>query len=449
MPSDKKTKAVRGHDEKIPAKLWQPANSDTPAPRLLDVLSQCAHFFDQLGYTKTLTALLDEAKNNGFRVNVSEWDRGCREEHAAPLLELWEEWYRLNDGFPVVPGDEQVMEEAKAEKKEKKSKKSKKEESSSDSSSSSESESDSDSDSTSDDSSDASSDSDSSGSDSEAEKAKPGQKRKRAATPSLTEDESSDSDSDSDSDSSSDESDARPTKRTKVQSKAKDDDSSDASSSSDSDSDDEDKAGGVDVNMKDADSSSASSDSDSDSSDSSSSDSESSSSSDSESSSSPPPKKQKASKKVKEESTGSAASSATLDNESDPAPPKKFKKEKKAETKPAETQDEILAPVAEVEGEPNTSGIHPDRLRQMPASNETIKQLKKQNVPFSRIPADTKVDPRFSSNDYVPYDYANRAYQDLIVTKGKGFTKEKNKKKRGSYRGGAIDLAPKGIKFED
>ncbi|OTA35771.1 hypothetical protein BTJ68_06577 [Hortaea werneckii EXF-2000] len=85
----------------------------------------------------------------------------------------------------------------------------------------------------------------------------------------------------------------------------------------------------------------------------------------------------------------------------------------------------------------------------MPASNETVKQLKKQNVPFSRIPADTKVDPRFSSNDYVPYDYANRAYQDLIVTKGKGFTKEKNKKKRGSYRGGAIDLAPKGIKFED
>ncbi|KAI7320690.1 hypothetical protein KC315_g9358, partial [Hortaea werneckii] len=251
------------------------------------------------------------------------------------------------------------------------------------------------------------------------------------------------------SDSSSDECDARPTKRTKVQSKAKDDDSSDASSSSDSDSDDEDKDGGVDVNMKDAESSSASSDSDSDSSDSESSDSESSSSSDSESSSSPPPKKQKASKEVKEESAGSAASSATLDNESDPAPSKKSKKEKKSETKPAETKDEILAPAAAVEGEPNTSGIHPDRLRQMPASNETVKQLKKQNVPFSRIPADTKVDPRFSSNDYVPYDYANRAYQDLIVTKGKGFTKEKNKKKRGSYRGGAIDLAPKGIKFED
>jgi len=50
----------------------------------------------------------------------------------------------------------------------------------------------------------------------------------------------------------------------------------------------------------------------------------------------------------------------------------------------------------------------------------------------------------------VPYDYAERAHQDLIVTKGKGFTKEKNKKKRGAYRGGYIDtMGVKGIRFED
>lgn len=36
-------------------------------------------------------------------------------------------------------------------------------------------------------------------------------------------------------------------------------------------------------------------------------------------------------------------------------------------------------------------------------------------------------------------DYGARADQDLIITRGKGFTKEKNKKKRGSYRGGLID----------
>jgi hypothetical protein len=55
-----------------------------------------------------------------------------------------------------------------------------------------------------------------------------------------------------------------------------------------------------------------------------------------------------------------------------------------------------------------------------------------------------------TSNAYVPYDYAQRAHEDLIVTKGKGFTKEKNKKKRGSYRGGMIDVdGRKGIRFED
>lgn len=54
------------------------------------------------------------------------------------------------------------------------------------------------------------------------------------------------------------------------------------------------------------------------------------------------------------------------------------------------------------------------------------------------------------SNAYVSYDYAERAYQDLSMTRGKGFTKEKNKKKRGSYRGGGIDISGgKSFKFED
>lgn len=60
------------------------------------------------------------------------------------------------------------------------------------------------------------------------------------------------------------------------------------------------------------------------------------------------------------------------------------------------------------------------------------KLAKKSNEPFSRIPKDQYVDPRLTSNKYVPYDYAQKAHEDLIVTKGKGFTKEKNKKKRGS-----------------
>lgn len=78
----------------------------------------------------------------------------------------------------------------------------------------------------------------------------------------------------------------------------------------------------------------------------------------------------------------------------------------------------------------------------LPATQENIKKLKKDQVPFSRIPQDQKIDPRFSSNKYVSYDYADRAYQDLVVTKGKGFTKEKNKKKRGKPNATKTPIKP-------
>lgn len=54
-------------------------------------------------------------------------------------------------------------------------------------------------------------------------------------------------------------------------------------------------------------------------------------------------------------------------------------------------------------------------------------------------------DPRakFSSLSQggVANDYGERAHRDLIVTRGAGFRKEKNKKKRGSYRGGEITVS--------
>ena len=87
------------------------------------------------------------------------------------------------------------------------------------------------------------------------------------------------------------------------------------------------------------------------------------------------------------------------------------------------------------------------------SSSPTLKDAKfskNKNTPFQRVPHDTRVDPKMASNAYRSYDYADRAHQDLSVTRGKGFTKEKNKKKRGSYKGGMIDVTGgKGIKFED
>ena len=88
-----------------------------------------------------------------------------------------------------------------------------------------------------------------------------------------------------------------------------------------------------------------------------------------------------------------------------------------------------------------------------PTAQASTKKSKDDKIPnerFQRVPKDTAVDEKFSSNKYQSYDYADRAHQDLVVTKGRGFTKEKNKKKRGSYRGGAIDTSGgKGIKFDD
>jgi hypothetical protein len=46
-------------------------------------------------------------------------------------------------------------------------------------------------------------------------------------------------------------------------------------------------------------------------------------------------------------------------------------------------------------------------------------------------------------------DFGARASRDLIVTRGAGFRKEKNKKKRGSYAGGEITMATHSIKFDD
>lgn len=70
-------------------------------------------------------------------------------------------------------------------------------------------------------------------------------------------------------------------------------------------------------------------------------------------------------------------------------------------------------------------------------------------TPLAELSARADADSHIS-NAYRSYDYAEKAYKDLSVTRGKGFTKEKNKKKRGSYRGGAIDISGgKGFKFDD
>ena len=45
--------------------------------------------------------------------------------------------------------------------------------------------------------------------------------------------------------------------------------------------------------------------------------------------------------------------------------------------------------------------------------------------------------------------WGEKASNDLIQTRGKTFRHEKNKKKRGSYSGGKIDMNSYSVKFDD
>ncbi|KAJ3756919.1 SRP40, C-terminal domain-containing protein, partial [Lentinula raphanica] len=56
-------------------------------------------------------------------------------------------------------------------------------------------------------------------------------------------------------------------------------------------------------------------------------------------------------------------------------------------------------------------------------------------------------DNRYENKAAPENDYGAKAHADLIVTRGAGFRKEKNKKKRGSYKGGNITMESHSYKF--
>ena len=67
-----------------------------------------------------------------------------------------------------------------------------------------------------------------------------------------------------------------------------------------------------------------------------------------------------------------------------------------------------------------------------------------ENTPFRRVRVEeVKVNPELMDNSYEGTfgntGWGAKASEKLSVTRGKSFRHEKTKKKRGSYRGGAID----------
>ena len=89
--------------------------------------------------------------------------------------------------------------------------------------------------------------------------------------------------------------------------------------------------------------------------------------------------------------------------------------------------------------------------------NDTVKnaQCKGKKTPFRRVvEEDIDVPELLKDNSFENKkgsrgDWGEKANNDLKFTKGKSFRHEKTKKKRGSYKGGAISTSVNSIKFED
>ncbi|SHO76977.1 Similar to S.cerevisiae protein SRP40 (Nucleolar serine-rich protein) [Malassezia sympodialis ATCC 42132] len=155
---------------------------------------------------------------------------------------------------------------------------------------------------------------------------------------------------------------------------------------------------------------------------------------------------------VKEVESPSKSSGTTVEH-SQKQKGKKAKHEKKRklqEDDETEEQESVLpekepeslaptTPVTEVEVVEHAES----RPKKKPTQGERFQRVKSDNVQF--------LDERLKDMSYDAKsgagDWGARANADLIVTRGKAFTKEKNKKKRGSYRGGVIDQGSHSIKF--
>jgi len=161
--------------------------------------------------------------------------------------------------------------------------------------------------------------------------------------------------------------------------------------------------------------------------------------------------------------------------EEEPEKKKKSKKSKKSET----TEEDVLD--EEVEEKPAKKGTKSKR-DEKPGDDDTDetgtgssrsgkggKGGKGGNVPFQRIKSDEVtylkvrggdveaqrlLDNTFESkfkDEYadgeVREDYGAKASAILAAVRGKDFRHEKTKKKRGTYKGGPIDMASNSIKF--
>jgi len=125
---------------------------------------------------------------------------------------------------------------------------------------------------------------------------------------------------------------------------------------------------------------------------------------------------------------------------------KKTNSEKKKGTKEKKAEDKLSKSLPAPKTQENSdSGIEEDK------KNKTLSAVPSTNAPFRRVKAEEiEVKAKFADNRHqAGFDeWGAKASQDLIVTRGKSFRHEKTKKKRGSYRGGPINVGVNSIKFD-
>lgn len=100
--------------------------------------------------------------------------------------------------------------------------------------------------------------------------------------------------------------------------------------------------------------------------------------------------------------------------------------------------------VIEVDGEEQNISSNSNQKSDVPTASKAFQRVKVQEVEFA--------DPRLQNNSYWAKDgaemgYGAKAQEVLGQVRGKDFRHEKTKKKRGSYKGGLIDLQAHSIKF--
>merc|ERR1712130_896134 len=141
---------------------------------------------------------------------------------------------------------------------------------------------------------------------------------------------------------------------------------------------------------------------------------------------------------------------------------------RKAESSSDDSSDSEAAAPAAKKGKFVTSTPAPPKAKPTPSPEESeardsgieddkskfAQGKKTANAPYRRIQnyGEIEVKQKLNDNSFeskAGFDtWGAKASQDLIVTRGKSFRHEKTKKKRGSYKGGSINMGVASIKFD-